>query len=67
MLISSGSGRGQELTRIYFDSACEPKELWEVPETGHGWIFAVKPESYQIKVCGFFERWLVGAEEIEYT
>lgn len=67
MLISSGSGRGQELTRIYFDSACEPKELWEVPETRHGWIFAIRPEAYQNKVCGFFERWLVEAEGIEYT
>ena len=67
MLISSGSGRGQELTRIYFDAACEPKELWEVPETRHGWIFTVRPEAYQNKVCGFFERWLVGLAEIEYT
>jgi pimeloyl-ACP methyl ester carboxylesterase len=67
LLISSGAGRGQELIRIYFDSAGRPKELWEVPETGHGWIFTVRPEVYQDKVCGFFERWLVGEEEIEYT
>jgi pimeloyl-ACP methyl ester carboxylesterase len=67
LLISSGAGRGQEIIRIYFDSAGKPKELWEVPETGHGWIFTVRPEVYQDKVCGFFERWLVGEEEIEYT
>lgn len=67
LLISSGAGRGQELIRIYFNSAGKPKELWEVPETGHGWIFTVRPEAYQDKVCGFFKRWLVGDEEIEYT
>ena len=67
LLISSGAGRGQELIRIYFDSAGKPKELWEVPETGHAWIFTVRPEVYQDKVCGFFKRWLVGDEEIEYT
>ena len=67
MLISSGSGHRQELTRIYFDSACEPKELWEVPETGHGRIYSVRPEEYEDKVCGFFNRFLVGLAEIEYT
>ena len=67
LLISSGAGRGQELIRIYFDSAGKPKELWEVPETGHAWIFTVRPEVYQDKVFGFFKRWLVGDEEIEYT
>lgn len=67
LLISSGVGRDQELIRNYFDSAGEPKELWEVPEIGHGWIYNDRPEVYQDKVCGFFERCLVEIGEIEYT
>jgi fermentation-respiration switch protein FrsA (DUF1100 family) len=67
LLISSGVGLDQELIRNYFDSAGDPKELWEVPETGHGWIYNDRPEVYQDKVCGFFERWLVEIGEIEYT
>lgn len=67
LLISSGVGCDQEIMRIYFDSASDPKELWEVPEPGHGWIFNDRPEAYQDKVCGFFERWLVEVGEIEYT
>lgn len=67
LLISSGVGRDQEIIRMYFDSAGDPKELWEVPEPGHGWIFYDRPEAYQEKVCGFFKRWLVEVGEIEYT
>ena len=67
LLISSGTGRNQELIRNYFDSAGDPKELWEVPKPDHGWIFNDRPEVYQDKVCGFFERWLVEVGEIEYT
>lgn len=67
LMISSGAGRGQDLMRTYYDSAGEPKELWEVPETGHGWIFTVKPQEYQERLISFFRINLGRPEEIEYT
>ena len=32
LMISSGKGRDHDLMRTYYDSAGQPKELWEVPE-----------------------------------
>jgi fermentation-respiration switch protein FrsA (DUF1100 family) len=67
LMISSSKGRGQELIHAYFESAGEPKELWEVPDARHGWIFAKNPEDYQSRICGFFRNWLLAEETIEYT
>jgi pimeloyl-ACP methyl ester carboxylesterase len=67
LMISSGKGRGQDLLRTYFNAADQPKELWEVPEARHGWVFAKRPLSYQEKVTRFFNRWLLGESDIEFT
>jgi pimeloyl-ACP methyl ester carboxylesterase len=67
LIISSGKGRGKDLMRTYYDTAGKPKELWEVPEAGHGWVFAKQPQTYQENVSGFFQRWLIGNENIEFT
>lgn len=67
LMISSGKGGGQKLLRTYFSAANQPKELWEVPEAGHGWVFAKEPQTYKEKVTGFFNRWLLGDSEIEFT
>jgi pimeloyl-ACP methyl ester carboxylesterase len=67
LLISSGRGGGPDTIRTYYDNAHEPKELWEVPDTGHGWISTVKPDEYQEKIITFFNRVFLEDELIEYT
>jgi fermentation-respiration switch protein FrsA (DUF1100 family) len=67
LLVASGEGRAADLMRTFFDRAGEPKEFWQVPEAGHGWISIKRPEEYQQQLCGFFQRYLIGDEIIEYT
>lgn len=43
--------------RLYH-AAREPKELWMVPEAGHRDIHRLRPQEYQDRVLGFFNRWL---------
>ncbi len=40
------------------EAAQEPKELWIVPEAGHGQGSEVAQEEYRDRVLGFFERYL---------
>ena len=67
LMISSGEGRATDLMHTFYDQAGEPKEFWQVPEAGHGWISFKRPQEYQQRVCGFFQRHLNGVEIIEYT
>jgi pimeloyl-ACP methyl ester carboxylesterase len=67
LLVASGEGRGVDLMHTFFEQANEPKDFWQVPEAGHGWISVRRPEEYQQQLCGFFERYLLGDEIIEYT
>jgi pimeloyl-ACP methyl ester carboxylesterase len=46
----------------YYDTAGEPKEIWEVPGAGHTGGFAAQPEEYERRVTAFFEEHLLGAE-----
>jgi len=67
LLIASGEGRTSGLVRRFYQEAGEPKEFWHVPGAGHGWIYIKQPEKYQQKIVGFFERNLIGQNNIEYT
>ncbi len=67
LMIASGDGRAADLMHTFFEQAGEPKEFWAVAEAGHGWISFKRPEEYQKKLCGFFQRYLGGDEIIEYT
>lgn len=67
LLISSERGRGPDLIRAYYDAFGYPKDLWEVPEKGHGWISSVKPDECQGKIITFFNHFLLEDELIEYT
>ena len=45
-------------TRALFRAAPGPKELWIVPDVGHGDLYDAAPDAYRRRVLGFFERWL---------
>ena len=67
LLITSGDGRAAELVHTFFDQAGEPKDFWQVPEAGHGWISIKRTQEYQGRLCDFFQHYLIGDEIIEYT
>jgi uncharacterized protein len=56
MLISTGKGSEQRFSRILYDLASEPKELYEIPRAQHaaGYLFA--PKEYTEKIASFFDQ-----------
>ena len=40
----------------YHAAASEPKELWEIPESGHTGGIDARPDEYERRVVGFFDR-----------
>jgi dipeptidyl aminopeptidase/acylaminoacyl peptidase len=52
------AGRG----RLQFEAARQPKELWVVPDGGHGANHAVATQEYERRVLAFFDRYLLGEE-----
>lgn len=46
-------------TPAQFEAAGQPKELWIVPEVGHGGYWQRWPEEYEEKIIGFFDRYLI--------
>ena len=61
MLIATGGNLPVErdFNRIYADAAREPFELWELPEVNHTAAIRERPEQYESRVVGFFDRWLL--------
>lgn len=55
---------GQEgernLNPTYYRSAGEPKEIWEVPGSGHVGGIEARPTEYERRVIGFFDDALLG-------
>jgi fermentation-respiration switch protein FrsA (DUF1100 family) len=49
-----------ELNPIFYASAGEPKEIWEVPDAGHIGALHAQPEEYESRVIGFFDEALSG-------
>ncbi len=47
-------------TLAQFEAAGQPKQLWLVPEVGHGGYLDRWPQEYERKVVGFFDQYLLG-------
>jgi alpha/beta superfamily hydrolase len=61
LLIRGLAGQEQEaLNGVYHDAAREPKAVWEVPGAGHTAALSAKPQEYERRVIGFFDRALLG-------
>jgi uncharacterized protein len=50
----------RNLNPTYYRSAGEPKEIWEVPGSGHVGGITAQPKEYERRVIGFFDRTLLG-------
>ena len=59
-LIAGAGEAADNHTLAQFEAAGQPKELWLVPEVGHGGYFDRWPEVYEQKVISFFNRYLLG-------
>jgi uncharacterized protein len=55
---------GQEgernLNPQYYAAASAPKQIWEVPGSGHVGGIDARPQEYELRVIGFFDRTLLG-------
>jgi uncharacterized protein len=57
LLISApNSGHGEELNRGYAEAAGDNATLWELPDAGHVGGIDERPEEYERRVIGFFDR-----------
>jgi uncharacterized protein len=55
LLIASGqSDMSRDLERYFYSLAGEPKQLWEIPEAGHGGTYAARSAEYESKLLKFF-------------
>jgi hypothetical protein len=50
------SPNGENLNRLYYRAAREPKTLWEIPGSGHVNGIAARPQEYERRVVEFFDR-----------
>jgi dienelactone hydrolase len=55
-----GQDGERNLNPTYYRSAGEPKEIWEVPGSGHVGGIDARPKQYERRVIGFFDRTLLG-------
>jgi fermentation-respiration switch protein FrsA (DUF1100 family) len=64
LLIYAGRGvGGEELQPHYYEVARQPKGMWRIPEAGHTGGLSARPEEYERRVVGFFERTLFRGSE----
>lgn len=56
LLISTGRGLEQRLTRHFFAAAGEPKTLYEIPDAAHATGWVVAPEAYARQMLDFFSH-----------
>ena len=54
LLISTGRGLEQRLTRHFFAAAAEPKTLYEIPDAAHAMGWVVAPKAYERQMLDFF-------------
>ncbi len=47
-----------ENSRLLYEAAGGPKELWIIPEASHGEAYSLEKEKYEAKVKQFFEKYL---------
>ena len=62
LLIAAGRGVQNErkFNRVYFEAAREPVELWDLPDVNHTAAVRERPEEYERRVVGLFDRALLG-------
>ena len=58
LIAAPNSPNGEELNRGYYAAARGPKTLWEIPEAEHTGGLTARPEEYERRVVGFFDRTL---------
>jgi uncharacterized protein len=56
LIAAPNSPNGEELNRNYHAAAGENSTLWEIPEAGHVGGLEARPEEYERRVVGFFDR-----------
>ena len=56
LIAAPNSGHGEELNRGYARAAGATGTLWEIPESGHVGGLEARPEEYERRVVGFFDR-----------
>ena len=49
----------QPANEAFYAAAREPKELWEVPGSGHMKGIEAQPAEYERRIVGFFDRTLL--------
>ena len=45
--------------QLLYDAACEPKEVWLLPNAGHVNFEEFEAEEYEERLVSFFEQWLL--------
>jgi hypothetical protein len=56
LIAAPNSGYGEELGRGYARAAGASATLWEIPEAGHVGGIRARPEEYERRVVGFFDK-----------
>jgi uncharacterized protein len=56
LIAAPNSPNGEDLNVQYHAAASEPKELWEIPESRHTGGIDARPDEYERRVVGFFDR-----------
>ena len=57
---------GEDLSATFYESAGEPKALWET-DSGHVGGQEAQPVEYERRVIGFFDRFLLKGTELKRT
>ena len=58
LIAAPNSKHGEELNRGYARAAGDSASLWEIPEAGHVGGLKARPQEYERRVIGFFDRTL---------
>jgi uncharacterized protein len=58
-IYATGGQGGEELSEDFYESAGQPKEVWEVPEGGHVGGAEARPREYERRVIAFFDEALL--------
>jgi fermentation-respiration switch protein FrsA (DUF1100 family) len=59
----NGQAIEKAVNPVYYGAAFDPKEIWEVPYSGHTQGFQTQPDEYERLVVGFYDRVLLDKTE----
>jgi voltage-gated potassium channel Kch len=59
LIYAGRGGGGEELNADYYAAAAQPKTLWKIDEAGHVGGLTARPQEYEQRVIGFFDRALL--------